>query len=80
MDFDSKHWHPRHPARWAVPDLLGYFAQFIAMINVGEESGALDIELLRVRDTNLNGGVVDLLQSNWAKNVLLFALRWPRIS
>ena len=72
QDLNSHDWDPTQPSRWAVPDFFGYFKEFIAMVSAGEESGNLDTALFRVRDMNLNDGVIDSYESLWGHEVSMF--------
>lgn len=72
QDIATQEWNPCQPSQWAVPDFFAFFAEFIAMVDAGEECGELDTALFRIRDTNLNDGIVDSNESIWGRDVSLF--------
>lgn len=80
QDIRSQPWDPIQPKQYSVPDLFGFFSEFIGMIDAAEESGELDTALFRIRDMNLNGGVINSYESIWGHDVAMFCSLFELVS
>ena len=62
-------WREFEQGQWAIPDFFTELADLLSMIDVGEESGSLDIALEHVRDINLGRGGYG--EQTWGKDIAL---------
>ena len=60
-------WREIRRGQWAIPDFFGYFATLLSMIDVGEETGSLDIAMENARDMYLGKGGYG--EKTWGKDI-----------
>jgi len=71
-EIEKNQWDPATRGQWSLPDFFGVFADFILLIDAGEDCGELDTALSRLHEIYLNDGVVGSYDKIWGRDVSLF--------